>query len=619
MRHFSILLYILCILPFAAEAQRGTSDEQLAAYYFESGDFDKAKLYYERLYKANPGSANYSALLESLTELGEFKDAEKLIKQHMKRFKSNIYYIDLGNLYEISGDEKAARKAYDEAIDQLPKSQGMIIRTANEFIRKNKLDYALRTYQEGKKLLENRYPFSYEIAGLYGTMGDKERMISEYLDLISYNSAYLQTVQNAINRSIDMDEDSEDTEFLRKELLRRVQKNPEETTYAEMLTWMFLQRRDFNAAFVQIKALDKRQNEDGQRVLNLATLCMNNKAYDIASKCYAYIAEKGPTNTYYVYARAGQLRADFEQLRSVYPPDSAAMRILKTRYDEALDELGHRREAVNLYRQKAKLEAFYLGEAEKATATLNEVLDRPDLSPQTRAEIKLELAEILVARDYIWDASLLASQVDKDFKQDVIGFEAKLLNARISYYTGDFDWAQAQLDVLKGSTSKLISNDAMRLSLLITDNLNLDTIYEPMLKFARADLMTVQHRFDEAEATLDSIKTMYPGHSLTDDILMQKAKIAEAKGNTEQAIAYYKRVVAEHYFDVTADDALFRTAELTEEYLGEEEEAGKLYLQLITDFPGSLYSTEARKRLRRIRGDDDTERSRPRIIDEKMP
>lgn len=619
MRRFSIFLCFLCILPLTAEAQRGTSDEQLAAYYFESGDFDKAKLYYEQLYKANPGSANYSALLESLTELGEYKDAEKLIKQHMKRFKSNVYYIDLGNLYEISGDEKAARKAYDEAIDQLPKSQGMIIRTANEFIRKNKLEYALRTYQEGKKLLENRYPFSYEIAGLYGTMGDKERMISEYLDLISYNNAYLQTVQNAINRSIDMDDDSEDTEFLRKELLRRVQKNPEETTYAEMLTWMFLQRRDFNAAFVQIKALDKRQNEDGQRILNLATLCMNNKAYDVASKCYAYIAEKGPTNTYYVYARAGKLRADFEQLRRVYPPDSTALSDLKVRYNEALDELGHRREAVNLYRQKAKLEAFYLGEAESATATLNEVLDRPDLSPQTRAEIKLELAEILVARDYIWDASLLASQVDKDFKQDVIGFEAKLLNARISYYTGDFDWAQAQLDVLKGSTSKLISNDAMRLSLLITDNLNLDTIYEPMLKFARADLMTVQRRFDEAEATLDSIKTMYPGHSLTDDILMQKAKIAEAKGNTEQAVAYYNRVVAEHYFDVTADDALFRIAELTEIYLGKEEEAGKLYLQLITDFPGSLYSTEARKRLRRIRGDSDSERTRPRIIDERMP
>lgn len=271
-----------------------------------------------------------------------------------------------------------------------------------------------------------------------------------------------------------------------------------------------------------------------------------------------------------------------------------------------------------MYRQKAKLEAFYLNDMLAATVTLNEVLDMPGLPAQTRAEIKLELAEILVARDYIWDASLLASQVDKDFKQDVIGFEAKLLNARISYYVGDFEWAQAQLDVLKGSTSKLISNDAMRLSLLITDNLNLDTILDPMIKFARADLMTLQNRYSEAEATLDSITSLYPYHSLTDDVLMQKAKIAEAKGDIEGAVKYYGRVIAEHYFDITADDALFRMAELHEEKLEDETKAGELYRQLITDFPGSLFVVEARKRLRRIRGDS-PENIPSRIDKEKVP
>ncbi len=612
------IYFILALCSIGSAVAQGTSDEQLAAYYFEQGDFEKSKLYYTKLYNADPNNANFTALLGSFTELKEYKDAEKLVKQHMKRYKSNIYYIDLGAIYEAMGDEKSAEKAYAEAISELPKSQGLIIRTANEFIRRNKLELALETYQQGKKLLDNSYPFNYEIASLYGTMGDKERMIVEYLDLISFNNAYLQTVQNSLNRSLELSEDSKETELLRVELLKRVQKDPQETIFAEMLTWLFLQRRDFNAAYTQLKAIDKRLGEDGQRVLNLAGLSMNNGAYNVAAKSYAYVAEKGPENAYYTYARAGQLRANFEDLRTAYPPDTAALQTLRMQYEEAIAELGQNQATVALLQQKALLESSYLGDMMAATVTLNEALDLPGLTPMTAAELKLQLAEILVARNYIWDASILASQVDKDFKQDVIGFEAKLLNARISYYVGDFEWSQAQLDVLKGSTSKLISNDAMRLSLLITDNLNLDTILDPMLKYARADLMILQRQFEQAEATLDSITSQYPYHSLSDEVLMQKAKIREATGNIEGAIGYYQRVVAEHYFDITADDALFRMADLTQFKLKDETMASDLYRQLILDFPGSLHVVEARKRLRAIRGDSPD--STPlRIIPEKMP
>jgi tetratricopeptide (TPR) repeat protein len=601
MRFFiSLICIILLSTPTWAQ---GTSDEQLAVYYLEQGDFEKAKLYYEKLYKSNPSSTNYNGLYQALNELNEFKEAEKLIKQQMKRFNSNIYYIDLGALYERMQDQKSADKSYAEAIDNLPKSQGMVIRTANEFIKRNKLELALETYQKGKQLLENSYPFNYEIASLYGSMGDKQRMIVEYLDLITYNNAYLQTVQNSLNRSIDLNEENADTELLRNELLRRVQKNPQETIFAEMLTWLFLQRRDFNAAFVQLKAIDKRLNEDGQRVLNLAGLAMNNSTYDVASKCYQYVADKGSSNPYYTYARAGQLRADFEQLRITYPPDNVALKTLQSQYIEALASLGKNTETVALLRQKAILEARYLGDLLAANITLNEALEIPGLTPLVTAEIKLELAEILVARDFIWDASLLASQVDKDFKQDVIGFEAKLLNARISYYVGDFEWAQAQLDVLKGGTTKLIANNAMRLSLLITDNLNLDTILDPMLKYARADLMILQRQFGAAEATLDSISELYPYHALGDEILIQKAAIKEATGNLDAALGYYQKVVADHYFDINADDALFRMAVIQEEKLKDLTTAAELYKQMILDFPGSLYVVEARKRLRNIRGD----------------
>ncbi|MGB6035469.1 MAG: tetratricopeptide repeat protein [Cryomorphaceae bacterium] len=584
----------------------------------ETGEYEKARLYYEKLYENKPATEYYKGLLLSYKELGEFKEAEKLIKKQGKRSNSNMLFIDLGEVFEAQGEEADALKAYREAIEEMPRSQGIVIRTANEFIRLNKLDLALETYQEGKKLLEGRYPFSYEIAGLYGTMGDQERMISEYLDLLVYNEAYLQTIQNALNRSINFEEDDEGVEILRTELLRRVQKNPESVIYAEMLIWLFLQDKEFNSAYIQLKALDKRLGEDGQRLLQLAGLCTNNEEYGVAEKCYQYIADKGNSNPYYNYARTGVLKSKFQHLSNEFPPDTTALEDLSAEYTSTLNELGINGETIGLMRQKALLEGYYLGDLEAANVTLNEALEVNIPTPAMRAEIKLDLAEILIAKDYIWDASLLASQVDKDFKNDILGSKAKFLNARISYYNGDFEWAQAQLDILKGSTSKLISNDAMELSLLISDNLNLDTILEPMLMFSRADLKAIQRDYNGATATLDSIITEYPGHSLKDEILMLKGRMAESQYDYETAITFYEQVLADHYFDISADNALYRTAELYEDKLGQPSKAADLYKQLMVDFPGSLFVVEARKRFRDIRGDvpnSDT----PRIIPEKVP
>jgi len=611
----SILSFFLILSPLTLTAQ-GTTDDELAAYYLDTGAYEKALMYYEKMYNDNPKASNYEGLLTCYSKLENFKEAEKLVKKQLKRYQSNTYYIDLGSVYEAQGNNSAADKSYRDAITNLPESQGLVIRTANEFIKRNKLDYALDTYLYGKKILKGRYPFSYEIASLYGGMGNTEGMISEYLNLIEFNEAYLQTVQNALARSIDFTGNPEDVDLLRNELLIRIQKDGASTTYSEMLTWLFLQQRDFNSAFIQIRALDRRLNEEGDRVLNLANLCINNDEYAVAEKCFNYLIEKGPVSKFYSYARAGALDARFAQLKNIYPPDTAAMRILQNDYSKTINDLKSSYETVSMLRQKARLEAYYLNELEAANITLNEALYTPGIANQTAAEIKLELSEILIIRDYIWDASLLCSQVDKDFKHDMLGFEAKFLNAKISYYTGDFDWAQAQLDVLKGSTSKLISNDAMELSLLITDNMNLDTIYEPMLLFAKADLLTTQHRYNEATVLLDSIMTTWPGHALADDILLQHAKIAEDKYEFEKAISYYKRVIAEHYFGVSADNALFMIADLYENKLHNEEEAQAYYKQLMVDFPGSLYVVEARKRYRAIRGDAPNQEFRPILPDD---
>jgi len=296
-------------------------------------------------------------------------------------------------------------------------------------------------------------------------------------------------------------------------------------------------------------------------------------------------------------------------------PDMEAVKALEARFSQTISDLGPNPESARLLREQAQLNMLYLQDGEKAIVLLDSAIRAPGLSSSFVAQCKLDLGDVLVAEGFVWDAFLYYSQVEKDFKQDILGAEAKFRTARIYYYMGDFDWAQGQLDVLKASTSKLISNDAMDLSLLITDNYSLDTIVRPMQLYAKADLLTFQNRLDEATITLDSLSNEFPIHPLEDEIIYQRAEIAKKLGDFTKAAEYLKEIVELYFADILADNALMDLAELQERYFKDNETAMEYYQKLFTEYPASLYSAEARKRFRFLRGDrPDEEPTEPREI-----
>ena len=249
------------------------------------------------------------------------------------------------------------------------------------------------------------------------------------------------------------------------------------------------------------------------------------------------------------------------------------------------------------------LKPFYQHDLEKAAEILDEAMLVSHLYKSDLAACKLEYADIMLLSNKVWTALLYYSQVEKDFKENPLGHEAKLRRAKISYYQGDFDWAQAQLDVLKASTSKLIANDAMKLSLLITDNLGLDTSVVPMQIFARADLLFYQNKFEKCQFTLDSILSIYTGHTLTDEILLRKSEIYLKTNQLQKAVEMLERIINEFSYDILADDALFTLANLYHKKLKDKEKAKSLYEKILIEHNGSIYTAEARKRFRKLRGD----------------
>lgn len=578
-------------------------DEQLAIQYFQNKEFDKALDYYEKLYNKKSPQQFYSQYLNCLIETKDYKKAEKIVKKHIKQNPDFLnFQVDLGVVYTKSDEPEKAKSAWEQAVKSI-KYDDQVFSLANAFINIRQFDYAIATYLKGRKISQTNYPYNFELAEVYKTKGDKLEMINELLDVLEIADSYIQSVQNSLQTSFGADADTKQNDLIKTELLKRIGKSPDKTIFSELLIWMQIQLKDWDGAFVQAKALDKRKKEEGGRIMGLAQLFTQNEAYDIAAKAYQYVIAKGKDNYFYTNARMELLNVQYTKITATGNYSPLDLTELEKNYSITIDELGKSASIVSLLKNYAHLKAFFLNKSEEAIKILDEAIALPQLSAIQQAECKLELADILLMTGEIWDASLYYSQVEKSFKYDVIGQEAKFRNAKISFYTGDFKWSQAQLDVLKGATSKLISNDAMDLSLLISDAMAMDTNNIPLLIFARAELLSFQNKDELAKMTLDSINKLYPNHALADDILFRKAKIELKHARYTEAAIFFEDIVKNYSYDILADDALFNLADLNENKLNNIEKAKELYQQLLEKYPGSLYVVESRKRFRKLRGD----------------
>jgi tetratricopeptide (TPR) repeat protein len=599
-----MLFIFLFINSFFLIAQEG-SDQQLAQYYYANGEFGKAVSYYQRLFEKENSKLNFNRYYECLIKTENFKEAEKIIKKQIAENKTNYELkVMLGEFYDQTNAPEKATKLYEDLIDELIPNPSLIIQIYQAFKGKGKSDFAFKTLEKGRKILKDSYPLNLQFADYYYSLNQLDKMIVEYMDLLDSQSNYLEEIETTISRQIDFSKESDVTyDLIRQKLLERIQKKPNELVYSEMLIWLFIQKKNFNAALIQVQAIDKRENEQGRRVFELGTICIENKEYETARKAFQYIIQLGADQIYYFEAEKCLLNTRFLEVTTNrrYSKEDIEATIIE--YENALNRIGKKRTSLQLIMEMAHIQAFYANQVTAAISNLQEALKMPSITDIERAEIKMKLADILVLKGDIWEASLYYMQIDKDFKFEPIGHEAKFKNARIFYYDGEFDFAQSQLSVLKESTSKLIANDAMQLSLLITDNFGIDSNYTVMSWFANADLLIEQHRYDDAFVLFDSIVKKYPYHSLSDEILLKKSRAMQLQGKWNEAVIYLEDILKYYKEDILADDALFQLGDIFENQLNDKEKAIEYYKRILFDYKGSLYSVEARKRYRTLRGD----------------
>jgi tetratricopeptide (TPR) repeat protein len=368
-----------------------------------------------------------------------------------------------------------------------------------------------------------------------------------------------------------------------------------------LLIWFLLQERQFASALRQSISIDRRTGNEAGQIAQLGDLALRNKQYTDAKKAYRYLMDKGTESNYYAQAFARNLHASYLEYINEIPDDSLKGDELAQQFNDGLAYLNYGPATLNLVREYAHLLTFYLNRTEDALAVLEKGLKIPGLKPEQTGVLKTEMADTYVYANDPWEAMLIYSQVIDANKKGSLGDDVKLKKAKLGYYMGNFSWAKAQLDVLKASTSKLTANDAMELSMMIGNNLNLDTTAIPLTMFAKADLLFFQNRNDEAMLVLDSLSEQFPYHSLVDDILFRKAKLAMTEQDYALAAEYYEAIITDYSYDLLGDDASFNLAEIYNYHLDQKEKARDLYKRMLTAYPGSIYIEESRAKYRELR------------------
>lgn len=605
MKYFlTILIVLSSITTVIAQKQRSElqTNSQLALSYYNSKDYEKAAPLLLEVYHVSRNRYYFSRYIYCMVQMNRFDEAITQIKREARKAKnlSPELLVHWGYLLQAEKLEDEAQKKFQEAIDNIEPNKGSYLNAANAFLQWGEYELAEKTYKLGRKVIPQEQ-FSYELARVYVYLRDYDRMMEEYLNMVRKDEKQLPRIQSSLSSAMRLDVDNGLHDKFRGQVLKRIQAEPNVIGYNRLLVWFFLQEKKFSAALRQSIALDKRTGEEDAKIVHLGLMALNNKNYNEAKKAFDYLMGKGQESPFYNRAFALNIHASYLHYTTEKKKDKEEGELLAQQFKKGLEHLGYGPGTLNLIQEYAHLLTFYLDQPEKSLSVLKKGLEIPRLKPEQQGILKAEMADTYVYDNDPWEATLIYSQVIEANKNNILGDEVKLKKARLAYYIGNFSWAKAQLDVLKASTSKLTANDAMELSLLIGNNLNLDTTAIPLTMFAEADLRFFQNKNEDAMTILDGLQKLYPYNSLVDDILYRKSKIEIDLQNYTLAAEYLENIVTNFAYESLADDALYQLAELYNKQLSNQEKAKALYKQMIVDYPGSIYVEESRQKYRELR------------------
>jgi tetratricopeptide (TPR) repeat protein len=588
----NICIYIVLLWSALASAQ----NEQLAQYYYDKGDFEKAKISYEQLLNTSPSNTQYFLrTIECYQQLQQFANAEKAILERYNRYKQGVFLVEMGYNFQLQKNESKAKSYYDQAIEKIKTNPNDVYGIANSFEKKVLLEYALKAYQTAMTIQPN-YNFNFQIGMLYGQLGKTDLMIDLLLTESFKNPQNTNLIQAQLSRFMNGENDS--TAFkdaMRKILILKTQQN-QDVFWNHYLSWFYVQQKEFGKAFIQEKAIYKREPESLTSILNLSQFALNEDDTDTASEILNFILLNTRDQDLLIRTNASLMQIKIDKASEIeYPAISAELEHLLATY-------GISPFTLSLQIIQAHFLAFNLKKTEEGKAVIKKTLEL-NLNEYQKADAKMELGDILLLEEKFNQALIYYSQIQLDLKNDVMAHEASLKAAKTSYYKGDFEWALKQFKELKSANTQLIANDALEYFLLINDNTVADSTQTALKQFAKGDFLLYQNKKPEAIVQFQNILKSFKGQEIEAVTMLRLGKIYESLKDYNSALSQYQQVIDNHSDGIYVDEALFFSAEIYNDELKDTEKAKPLYEKVIFNHQDSIYFVDARKKYRELRGD----------------
>ena len=586
-----LFLYIILFCSTSIFAQ----NEQLAQYYYDKGDFDKALVSYQELSDGLPSNPFYfQRKMDCLQQLKQFDVAEKAILDRIAKYKQATLLVDLGYNFQLQKNDAKAKKYYDEAIEKIKKSPNEVYGVSNSFEKKVLLEYALKSYQVASEKVPT-FNFNYQMALLYGQLGETEKMITMFLDESLANPQNSMLIQNQLVRYMSTDGDSKFNESLRKALILRVQKS-QDVFWNHYLSWFYMQQKEFGKAFIQEKAIYKRNPESLSNIISLSQMAIEEEDYEVAKEVLNFVLENTTDVELIVQANTYLMKMKIEKVQE---KDFMA---INSQFDALLKQYGIAPITLSLQLMQAEFLAFKIKNPVEGKAIVKRALEL-QLNSYDQALCKMELADILLSEEKFNQALLYYSQIEEDLKNDVLSHEASLKAAKTSYFKTDFEWALKQFKELKSASTQLIANDALEYFLLINDNTVADSTQMALKQFAKGDYLLYQNRNQEAIAQFQSILKSFKGQEIEAVTLLRLGRVHEKLGDYTLALSQYQEIIDHHSDGIYIDEALYYSAEIYNKYLQLPDKAKPLYEKIIFSHQDSIYFIDARRKFRELRGD----------------
>ena len=576
------------------------NDYLLAENYYRESAYEKATLLYKKLYDSSPFNSNYlERLISCYQETGGFLIAEQLLKSKIKTNKDQGYlYVYLGYNYEKQQLKNKAAINYKIALNSIEKSTTYAAVIGGLFKEYNLLDNAVLAYEKAMKINKNGN-YIFQIAQIYGEKGNYKKMFESYIQLVDSNDRYFNVIQRYASKYITEDSTNEANVLFRKTLLKKSASKPKDV-WNVLLSWLFTQQRDYTKALIQEKALFQRKQEDLSAIFTIGKTAFENNAFDASQKCFNFVIEKSNT-------KSEVINANLYLTKIAVATKSPEVKKL---FLNIFKRFGKNTATIAIQVGYAEFLTFYKNKPTKAIVILKEALSYAN-SKFDKARIKLKLGDVLVFTGKFNTALIYFSQIQTQLKNHELGQEARYKIAQTSYFKGDFDWAKAQLKILKSATTQLIANDAVALYLKISDNEPVDSIPSGLKQLAKAELLAFQNKNDAALKELNNLFTqknvfvngLIPGEVIFDDVLFLQAKLLVKQNKYEQALVSLSKIIAADNQGFLTDDIYFMMAEIYHNKINNRKKAQEYYQKIIFEHASSIHLVDARRRYRKLRGD----------------